>query len=273
MSVVHIFSMRKYWQIIATDIQRQLTYRIEVYAYRVGNIFEILVQLLLWTALFSHNTIIRGYTYHQMLTYVVIGWFLSYFTFNYQMEDIVSRDIKDGTLSNFLTKPMSYLKYLFARSIGRGSLSIVTAIILQAIIMILLRGKILAPASGLALVIIVFMIALSYINRFFVSALMGTAAFWTTETGGLFTCLRFIINFLSGATLALNLLPTTLATICLSLPFVYFFYFPTQLYLGTITRSAGLIGLVVEIGWSVILFFLLRIVWARGLKTYEGVGI
>lgn len=265
--------MKKYYTVITNEIQRQLSFRMEVYAYRIGNILEILFQILLWSVLFSNNTVIRGYTYNQMLTYIVMGWFLTYFTLNYQLEDMVARDIKDGTLSNFLTKPLPYAKYLFARSIGRGSLSVLTAVVFQIIFFVVMWGKILPPSSTWAIIIIAAMLVGSYVNRFLWSMIMGSTAFWTTETAGLFYCLRFITNFLSGSTLAINLLPVIIAQICLSLPFVYFYYVPAQLYLGTITLNQGLIGLGIECAWTLFLYGLVKIIWMRGLKLYEGVGI
>lgn len=265
--------MDKYWQIISTEFQRQLTYRMEVYAWRIGTTLEIGFQIVLWTILFAHNTVIRGYTYPQMLTYVVIGWFLTYFTINYQLEDMVARDIKDGTLSNFLTKPMSYRRFIFLRSVGRSTLSLTTAICIQIILIFLLRDNLLAPASTWALLLIPVMVLGSYCNRFLCSLMMGAAAFWTTETNGLFHCLRFVTNFLSGALVAINLLPPALAQFCLALPFVYFYYVPTQLYLGTVTLRAGVIGLGIQIVWGFILFGLTKLVWSRGLRRYEGVGI
>jgi ABC-type uncharacterized transport system permease subunit len=46
-----------------------------------------------------------------------------------------------------------------------------------------------------------------------------------------------------------------------------------QLYLKKIDLITGLKGLGVQIIWIIILYFIIKLVWNRGLKKYEGVGI
>ena len=68
--------MRKYLAVIKAEWQRQMTYRVNQFTFRIGNVFEILVQILIWTAIFQNVQVIRGYNYKEMMTYILIGWLL-----------------------------------------------------------------------------------------------------------------------------------------------------------------------------------------------------
>src|SRR4030042_5535916 len=116
--------MKKYLAAVKTEWQRQMTYRLEFISFRLGNVLEISIQLIIWTIVFRSQAIINGYNYNEMITYIVIGWLFLFLTGNYGFEGIVSIQIKDGTLSNFLTKPVSYLRYIIFLSIGRISLAL-----------------------------------------------------------------------------------------------------------------------------------------------------
>lgn len=65
--------MKKYLSIINTAWQRQLIYRATVYGYRLGHVVEVLLQITLWTAIFNNTSIVNGYSYKEMMTYVIIG--------------------------------------------------------------------------------------------------------------------------------------------------------------------------------------------------------
>lgn len=56
-------------------------------------------------------------------------------------------------------------------------------------------------------------------------------------------------------------------------PFAYIIFAPTQVYLGKINLAEGLKYVFIEIIWLVALYFIIKIVWHKGLKKYEGVGI
>lgn len=263
----------RYLSIIKIEWQRQLTYRFEFFGWRFANFLEILVQLLIWTSLFTGDEIIRGYTYSQMLTYIVIGWLITFITSNYGYEEIISREIKDGTLSNLLIKPFHYLRYISARVIGRSWMAFITGIFMQGILILFFHNQILGPINISSLVIVVIMTLLAFINRFLFSIIVGMCAFWTTETNGIFAAYRVLQNLLSGTYFPLDLLKPTITRLFFLTPFIYAFFIPTQIYLGRITIGQGLQGIIIQVGWAFLLIVLIYLLWKRGLKRYESTGI
>lgn len=270
---VLLVNMKRYLSIIKIEWQRQLTYRFEFFGWRVANFLEIIIQVLIWSSLFQSSQIIRGYTYPEMLTYIVVGWLITFITSNYGYEENISKEIKDGTLSNFLVKPFHYLKYISARVLGRSWMAFVAGILMQSLLMLFFYGEILGPASTESIIIIIFMTILAFINRFLFTIMISMSAFWTMETNGIFAAYRVLQNLLSGSYFPLDLLKPVFTQLFFLTPFIYAFFVPTQVYLGRMTLAQGWQGILIQIVWSLILISTVLTLWKRGLKRYESTGI
>jgi ABC-2 type transport system permease protein len=268
-----VFGGKKYIILIKNAWQRQLVYRSTVYAYRLGNVVEILFQFAIWTSVYQSTTSVFGYNYHEMITYVLIGWLINFLTDNYGMADVVAKDIQNGTLSNYLLKPLSYLKYTVTMSLGRITIALFSGVVMQLFFIIFFYKELVMPPSWLTMGVIVVIVVLGYFVRLFISVLFGLVAFWTTDVSGLNSFFSILIRFLSGGYAPLNLLPQVLYRASLFFPFAYIVFFPTQLYLGKVTLQVGLRGIGIELLWLIALYGLIKLVWLRGLKKYEGVGI
>jgi ABC-2 type transport system permease protein len=105
------------------------------------------------------------------------------------------------------------------------------------------------------------------------SYLIGLVAFWTDEVSGLYATIDRLKKFLSGGYFPLNLLPLTYIKISYALPFSYSFFVPTQLYLGKINIATAINGIYVQGAWIILLALIIALVWRRGIRRYEGVGI
>jgi ABC-2 type transport system permease protein len=116
-------------------------------------------------------------------------------------------------------------------------------------------------------------IIFAFTSELFLSFLIGLVAFWADEVDGLYTTVTRLKKFLAGGYFPLSLLPPFYMKLSLSLPFAYSFFVPTQLYLGKMSLVAGLRGLGVQIAWILLLYGIIRLIWKRGIRKYEGVGI
>lgn len=265
--------IKKYLTIMQVSWCRQLTFRLNFLGFRLANIVEIGGQIIVWSIIYSKIQVVNGYSYNEMITYVIIGWLFLFITSNYGIENVVAKEIYSGSLSNMIVKPVSYLRYTTFLSLGRVSIALTTAVILMLIFVIIFRNNFIYPSSWQHLILIVVMVFFGYFINLFYRILSGFVAFWTIETNGLFTFFNVVFKFMAGAFFPLNLLPDLYVKISYLLPFTYIFYFPTQLYLGKLTLLDGLKGLGAQIIWIVILYFLIKIIWKKGLKKYESVGM
>ncbi len=238
--------IKKYLTIIRITWQRGLVYRFTILAYRIGETIEILALILMWSAIYSNQQLIKGYTLNEMITYILIGNLILVIVRNF-LAEYVARDIKDGKLSLFLIKPIKYFDYIFALEFGRISLPFIMSFFSQIIVILFFLDKIIFNFQFAYLALIIVMIILAFITEMLLSYLVGLVAFWADGVSGLYATIDRLRKFFSGGYFPLSLLPAAFVKISLALPFAYSFYFPTQLYLKKIDLAMGLRGIVVQI--------------------------
>ena len=264
--------MSKINSIIAITWQKALTYRFTITSYRIGEIVEIIFLVAMWSALYRGREIINGYTLPQILTYIIIGNLIGLITRNF-MPEIVAREIKDGTLSLFLVKPITYFRYAFIREFGRVTLPFCISLVTQFTLILFFWNKLLLTAHIATLAVLILIVAVAFVSELLLGYLIGLIAFWTTEVDGLYATIDRLRKFLSGGYFPLSLLPALYIKISFALPFAYSFFVPTQLYLGKISITEALTGIITQLVWILILYCIILFVWHRGIRRYEGVGI
>lgn len=254
------------------EMSRQLTHRFNVFNYRIGNLIEVLIPLVIWSVAYRNTDIIKGYTYDEMITYVVIGWLILYLTASYGFEAVCARLIYDGTLSQFITKPISFLRYAFTLGISRSMLAIFLSLIIQAVIIFIARDHLIFRAGPLDALILAAMVIMAVVIRLFYSLLISLTAFWTDDIAGVDFTASAVIKFFSGTYFPINLLPQLFINLSLATPFIYTYYFPTQIFLGKVSTAEAFRGLVVELLWIIAIYGIIKLVWHFGLKKYESAG-
>jgi len=270
--LIRFAHMKKFLTIIKAFWQRALTYRFTVIAYRIGEMGEIVVLILMWTAIYGTQEVIKGFTLPEMITYILAGNLFHVMVRNF-LSTVVAGDIKEGQLSMFLIKPMSYFSYILAREIGRISLATILSVISQFIVISFFLNVFIWNFDSVYLLVIFIMLVLAFVTELLLSYLVGLIAFWTDEVDGLYRTIERVEKFFSGGYFPLSILPAGFVNASFLLPFAYSFYVPAQLYLKKIDLATGLKGILVQLAWIVLLYGLVRVVWERGLRKYEGIGI
>lgn len=264
--------MKKYFTIIKTYWQRALTYRFEVLMYRIGEIGEMIILILMWTAIYGKQEFIKGFTLQEMITYILIGNLFNAIVRNF-LSGIVAADIKEGRLSMFLLMPISYFQFIISREIGRISVATFMSIVSQSLAIVFFLGSFIVNTQFLYLLLVLVMVIMAFFTELLLSYLVGLAAFWFDDVDGLQTTIGRVQKFFSGGYFPLSLLPAAFVSVSSLLPFAYSFFMPAQLYLRKIDLATGIKGIIVQIIWILLLYGIAAIVWKRGLKRYEGVGI
>lgn len=258
--------------IIRSAWVRQLNFRFTIWAYRVGEMAEVLVLILMWSAIYAGGGgIIKGFSLNEMITYVLVGNFVAAIIRNF-LPSGVSRDINEGRLSMYLVKPISYIKYTFINEIGRAGFITLAAIGTQGLMILFFLDRVVLNTDWRYIVLIALMVFFAFIIEMLLGFLVGTIAFWTEEVEGIQSTIDRIKRFFSGGYFPLSLLPVALATVSTYLPFAYSFFVPAQLYLKKIDLQAGIVGLGIQLIWIILLSIIVSVVWKEGLKRYEATG-
>ncbi len=233
---------------------------------------EVAVLVLMWSAIYGGQHTISGLTLKEMITYVLIGNIFYVMIRNF-LASLVAGDIKDGNLSMALVRPMSYFSFIISREIGRISVATIMSILSQAVVILFFAGSFIWNFNILRILLIAAMVILAFITELLLSYLVGLIAFWVDETDGLYATIERVKKFFSGGYFPISLLPLAFVKVSFLLPFAYSFFVPAQIYLNKMSLMAGVKGLLVQIVWIAALYGIIKIVWNRGLKRYEGVGI
>lgn len=249
-----------------------MAYRFDIIAYRVGDLAEMLIIILMWSAIYDGNTKIGNYTLPEMLTYLIIGNLVAVLLRNFLYE-VVAKDIKDGLLSAHLLKPISYFRYILVREIGRIAMVTMISGATQLVVTVFFIDQIIINNDLMVISVIILMVILAFVIEMLISYLSGLITFWQDEVNGLNFIILRLRKFFAGGYFPLNLLPPWFLTTSFLLPFAYSFFVPAQIYLGRLSIQAGLKGILVEMVWIVLLYIFIKITWHFGIKKYEGVGI
>lgn len=264
--------MKKYLVVMKNELQRQFAYRYDIAMFVPGNFFELFFSFLLWTVIFQTATIVRGYNYREMVTYIIVGWIFMFITSNYDFENIVSRDIRLGNLTNYLVKPVSYLKYISMVAIGRIWVAFIFVIFQSAMYILFFGDKMIFNLDIWKILILLAMLFLAFFIKLFFSIIIGMISFWSTEVVGIQSFADILTRFFSGTYFPLAMLPLLFVKISLFPPFAYTFFVPVQFFLGKMTYNEAIRGVGVQIVWVALLYFLAKIIYKSGLKKYEGFG-
>ncbi|MBC7981718.1 ABC-2 family transporter protein [Candidatus Parcubacteria bacterium] len=252
--------------------QKVLTWRVSVFVYRISEVLETSILVSMWIFIFAQGSgLIKGYTMNEMVTYVLIGGLCTGFTRNF-IHGSISRDIEKGDLSLFLVKPVSYIKFNIYSEFGGLILTFCVSLISQIFVILLFADKFILNKDYVTLILMFAMLVFAFFIEILIGLLVGLVAFWTDEVNGVQNLMFIIKKFFAGVYFPLSLLPASLTFIGFYLPFAYSFFVPAQLYLGKIDANVALKGLGIQLVWILILSFIVRLVWSRGLKRYEAVG-
>lgn len=264
--------MKKYLAIISAYWQRAFMYRFTILAYRIGEIAEVVILVTLWSAIFANQPIVGGYTLPQMITYIMVGNIIHSIIRNF-LSQVVATDIREGRLSMYLIRPMGYLDFIFAREIGRILLVMLLSVTTNILLALAFSKFMIFNMDPLYLIVIILMVLFAFIFELLFSFLIGIIALWTDDIEGIKSTVDRLNRFLSGGYFPLSLLPPFFVSLSFALPFAYSFFVPAQLYLRKISLQDGLKGLGVQIIWILITMIIIRFVWKKGIRRFEGVGI
>lgn len=266
--------MKKYWSIFKISFQQEFAYKINFIMWRVRNVFQIIITFFLWSTIFSNpGTVVFGYDRAKILTYVFALMIVRAIVLSARAVD-VSSDVAEGNLSNYLVKPISYFRYWLTRDFSSKALNLSFASVEFTALFLILKPDFYFQSNIYALGAFAISLIIAMFIYFCILFIVSAVPFWAPELGwaSQFLVAIVVIEFLSGSLFPIDVLPPVLQKIVMATPFPYMIFFPVEVYLGKITGAAQIQGFFISAGWLVGLFWLMKHVWAKGLKVYQAFG-
>src|SRR5437016_4631928 len=214
--------MRTYWHILKLGIQNILCYRINFLVRTVFNLVPLTAFIIMWRAIYAGNGgDVSGYSLAEMISYYLLVTIMEAMTAVTEDDWQIAADIKDGLISQFLTRPIDYLKYRLCLFLAGRIVYVIAALAPVGLFLFWNRHYLLAPPdAGICCCFVVSLIC-SALLQFFLSYLMAMLAFWVLEISTFVFILLAFQRMAGGEMFPLDILPHSLAQLLMWTPFPY----------------------------------------------------
>jgi ABC-2 type transport system permease protein len=263
-----------YGHVVAIGIQNTLVYRMNFLFRAAVGLIPLMATIFLWRAVYAGKADpqVAGYTLAEMTSYYLVVTLVDALTAVTDDDWQIAADIREGTISQFLLKPVDYLRYrLCLFGAGRLVYALV-ALLPVGVFLVVQRAYFVTPPDAAAWLGFGVSVVLTGLLQFLISFTMALLAFWVLEVST-FIFILFALEYLAGGHLfPLDILPPALGQVLALTPFPYQMFFPVSIYLGKVTGPALWQGLAIQAAWVAIAYAVARAVWARGIRRYGAYG-
>ena len=275
--------LKKYKPFLRASAMDLMAYKFNILIWVIVTIFEVACLVFLWLAVYSSSeggmdASINGFTYKEMIAYVVLTTVFGFVTFNNDTMWYINQDIIKGTIGNYVIKPISYRGKFVASNLG------------SFLMMGLLFGL---PLYGISLGVLIgigFLPVVSvwdfiaHIGLFLVSSvlacllndtiayLFGILCFYTSSAWGLNSLKTTVISFLSGALLPLAFFPPIFRDIVGYMPFAGMSQNPILILMMKYDYWQSLKVILISLAWLIILELFVKLLFSHAIKkvTVQG---
>ncbi len=231
------------------------------------SVVPIMTTGFIWLASFGEKSQIGGFTKTTMLLYFLGALVLSNIVTSSIGFDVGQR-IKDGALSMYLVRPLSFPQFVFLENFVWRSFRTIIFVPILILLMIVFWQEISSTSLNLGWQFWL-AVLLAHLLSFAISFCIGCAAFFLEDISSI-SSISWMMSFLfSGQMAPISLLPGFFRTLTEVLPFRYIMSFPLEIMLsGSANMGQYLIGLA----WLVAFLGLGALMYNKGLRRYSAVG-
>ena len=274
---------KKYKPFLRASAMDMMAFKFNILIWVIVTIFQVACLVFLWLAVYSSSTggidaCINGFTYKEMITYVVLTTIFGFVTFNNETLWYINNDIRKGTIGNYVIKPISYRGKFVASNIGAFlMITLVFGIPLYGISLGVFIGIGFLPIisawefiAHIGLFLLASVVACLLNDT--ISYIFGILCFYTTSAWGLNSLKTTIISFLSGALLPLAFFPPVFKDIVGYMPFAGMSQNPILILMMKYDYVKSLIVILIAISWVILLEALAKLLFNQGIKkvTVQG---
>lgn len=264
--------MKLYGALLRISIQDALQNRIESVIWFLYEIVPPIMMAAVWLAAYQDQAIVAGYSLGEMLAYTMGAMVLRTLVTAYP-EYGIDYQIRDGSLSNLLTRPLNVWAYWFVDTLGWKTFRNLLTVPVAVGCLLWLGPELTSvnvpldrlPALGASLV-------LATVLCFIVKLCLACTSFWTNDIVGVAILYDVISAALGGMLIPIALLPDWLQTVARLLPIQAMYNVPLSILLGKEDGANPWLGVLLQLGWIVVAWGLAHLLWRAGLRQYESVG-
>lgn len=174
--------MYKYYAAMKYEFKDRTVYKIALFFNSAVFALIMYVMINVWGYLYGDkNSLIAGYSYQQMIWYVILTELIWFSTRSAILTYQISDDIRTGNICSHVNKPYYYPVYILARYLGEMSFKTIAFIPIGVIIGAVFLGMF-PEVSFFSAVCVIITFMLSVIINGIIRVLVGLSSFWIENT-------------------------------------------------------------------------------------------
>ncbi|HEY5728588.1 MAG TPA: ABC-2 family transporter protein, partial [Anaerolineales bacterium] len=178
-----------------------------------------------------------------------------------RLANVISDNVKDGSIAYILNKPYNFLLYQFSISMGETIFRAVMNAVFGGMVIWWLVGP---PPALLGWAFAILALFGTWIMNFCITCLIGLSAFLVEEVSPFMWIYQKFVFILGGFLIPLDFYPDWLQSIAKALPFAYMVYGPSKLFVApTVDLLVNIVFM--QFVWIVVFGSILVIAYQRGV--------
>jgi ABC-2 type transport system permease protein len=178
--------------------------------------------------------------------------------------------INSGSLTIPLMRPINIFSFFFIRDLADKLFNLGFMFLELPLIYFIFRPPIFLQTNLYSIFLFACSTLMAILIYFYINLVFGSLAFWSRDIWAPRFLLMVIMEFATGAMFPLDMLPDLWQKIIFFTPFPYLVYVPLKIYLGT--DSNLFVHLITSFAWVIIFGIIARIIWRKGIESYEAEG-
>lgn len=259
--------LKIYRESVIAGFTQVANYKSEIWLAVLAKVFQVFLLVLFWNVI-SKTSQIK----------LEVGELISYFFIANTVQVLVdgealrfarllTEEIKNGTVSSFLVRPVNVPIFLYTRFLGNQGLVIIITLVITVLgFVVYFQGNL------IKILLFILTVFFAFLCAFGLNLIVGSFSFWTTESKGIKHVVSHVIRVFGGSLIPITFFPYKIKLLILATPFPSFAYIPGILIRGSIT-SEIVFGIFSAFAWSSLLLFFGFWLWKKGVRQYESVGI
>jgi ABC-2 type transport system permease protein len=264
--------LNTYLTLIGRGFGKAIEYRSEIFVWLLLDTMPLVVLLLVWSSIFQHTSDLKGFTLSQMMSYYIWISIIAGIT-NTHFESWRVKEIREGKIDFYLTKPLAYPLEILLREIG-GKLFFWLILIPFQLVFVFLLNRLthisLSMPSWSEVPALLFLLAMGFAFEFLVALLIVLLGFWFEGAEGLEHFKWIAVSVFGGVIIPVPLMPYWLQAMTESLPFRYLVVVPIGILQNTVSFSYQ--DVLKICGYITCLTGLVLFTWQRAKYKYTSAG-
>lgn len=247
-------------------------YRSRSFVWFLITLLNPLIYLLFWRGSVLTTSSSAQISFSEIFSYylflILVGALLTV----HIEEGVALIDIKEGGLSKYLLRPVSYFWMKFFEEIPFRIIQSLYAFIILVCIHLFLKGNAFGVFNTTRIIQVVLIVLCAFFISFIFKMLLGLSAFWFVDYHGLHEFVNVLFFIFGGFVIPIFYFNPMLRSISSVLPFAYMIYYPVRVLQGALRGKDAWQIIGIQIFWLVSLSILYQWAWRKGVKKFTGIG-